>query len=103
MPPRFHRTDETDRRKVHMTCDGSLIEALEGDTVLTALLLAGRTLRTTEFDKAPRAGFCLMEACQDCILWTGAGARVRACATPVSDGLSIFTVAPEGTWPPVLS
>ncbi|MFX5084577.1 2Fe-2S iron-sulfur cluster-binding protein, partial [Acinetobacter baumannii] len=64
--------------------DGDLrarVEALEGDTVMTAMLTNGERLRRTEFADTPRAGFCMMGACQDCWVRTEEGERLRACGT----------------------
>lgn len=98
MTSRFVRVGETERRSITLLIDGSTIEALEGDTLLTAMLTAIGHVRTSEFGDGPRAGFCLMGACQDCWVWTSAGSRVRACSTFVSDGMSILTTAPETSW-----
>ena len=96
------RLAETNRRPIRLTVGDRTIEALEGDTLLTALLLARDHLRISEFGDGPRAGFCLMGACQDCWVWTAQGERVRACTTPAMPGMSIVTrlaEAPEGVWP----
>ena len=87
------------RDEIAFTLDGRACSALEGDTVLTALLTQGQRLRESDFSDAPRAGFCLMGACQDCWVWTSDGGRLRACSTPVADGMSIATKQPEATWP----
>jgi len=87
----FVRVAEQGRPRLRITVDGAPVEALAGDTVLTALLLAGRRVRTAEFGGGERAGFCLMGACQDCWIALGDGRRVRACTTPVSDGLAVAT------------
>ncbi len=50
-------------------------------------------------DGTPRAGFCLMGACQDCWVWTPQGQRLRACATPVTEGMAICTRPPATMWP----
>lgn len=80
-----------DRAPVAFMLDGRRVEALQGDTVLTAMLAAGHRLRTSEFGDGPRAGFCLMAACQDCWVETTAGERLRACSTQVTPGLSLKT------------
>lgn len=100
---RFRRVAETGRASVAFSCDGEPVQALEGDTLLTALRLAGRALRRTEFSGETRAGFCLMQACNDCLLWTDQGERLRACATPVAQGLAVFTQPPEHLWPRPIS
>lgn len=99
MPGRFVRLAETERRPVGVVIDGRRAEALEGDTVLTALLTNGLTLRRSEFGDGKRAGFCLMGACQDCWVWTRDGARLRACTTKVTAGLDIMTEEPGASWP----
>jgi len=48
-------------------------------------------VRVSEFSGTPRAGFCLIGACQDCWVRTEAGARVRACSTPIAEGMRIVT------------
>lgn len=87
----FRRLAETDRAAVRLQVDGETVEVLRGDTILTALLLRGRRLRLSEFGDGPRAGFCLMGACQDCWVQLGDGGRVRACTTFVGDGMQIVT------------
>ncbi|MFM2403086.1 MAG: hypothetical protein RL223_966 [Pseudomonadota bacterium] len=100
-PPsaRFVRLDETDRPPVALMIDGRPAQALAGDTLLTALLQHGRRVRDSEFGCGPRAGFCLMGACQDCWVWTPQGGRLRACSTPVSAGLQVLTAPPAHHWP----
>ena len=86
------RLTETERPAVMIHVDGAPLAALAGDTVLTALLTAGRRLRQAEFGDGARAGFCLMGACQDCWVFLEAGGRIRACTTLVSEGLRVRTL-----------
>ena len=97
MPGLLRRVRETDRPRLAFRVDGAEVAALEGDTLLVAMLSAGARLRTSEFGDGPRAGFCLMGACQDCWVWTEAGERLRACTTPAQAGLRIVTG--PGPWP----
>ena len=88
-------------RKLHaFTLDGRVVSALAGDTVLTAVLTQGQQLRRSEFSGEPRAGFCLMGACQDCWVWLADNARARACTTAVVDGMSVLTKTPRGLFQP---
>jgi predicted molibdopterin-dependent oxidoreductase YjgC len=87
----FRRVAERERRRVSFTLDGALTEALEGDTLLTAILTARGHLRIAEFTEAPRAGFCLMGACQDCWVADADGRPLRACTTYVAEGMAIVT------------
>lgn len=100
MHGRFVRVAEEDRPKVELYVDGRVCHALEGDTVLVAVLSQFQHLRESEFGDGDRAGFCLMGACQDCWVWTPSGDRLRACSTQVGSGLSILTRPPgEDIWP----
>lgn len=95
--PLLHRLGERDRPLISFVIDGQPATALQGDTLLTAVLVNASALRRSEFGDGPRAGFCLMGACQDCWVWTEAGTRLRACSTPVEAGMRIVTK--EAPWP----
>ena len=96
---RFIRLAELDRAPVELRIDGQAATALQGDTLLVALLQHGRRVRDSEFGDGPRAGFCLMGACQDCWVWTEGGQRLRACSTPVEAGMAVLTRPPAQHWP----
>ena len=87
----LRRVAETGRERVSFTLDGESLDALEGDTVLTAVLTHRTTLRHTEFSGQARAAFCLMGACQDCWVSTESGGRLRACSTLVQAGMRLLT------------
>lgn len=88
----LHRVAETTgRAAVAFTLDGAPASALAGDTVLTAVLTQGAQLRRNEFSGLPRAGFCMMGACQDCWIATGEGERLRACSTFIAPGMALVT------------
>ena len=95
---RIVRLAERDRAQLHFFLDGEMRSALAGDTVLTAMLASGHALRKSEFGAEPRAGFCLMGACQDCWVWQDEGPRLRACSTLLSEGMRLRTMPPE-RWP----
>ena len=86
----FRRVARRTGAAVTLSFDGTPILATAGDSVLAALLENGALVRRLEFGSEPRAGFCLMGACQDCWVWSAAGGRIRACTTPVSEGLELF-------------
>lgn len=79
------------RPRLSITIDGEACEALAGDTILTAVLTQRDRLRISEFSGAPRAGYCLMGACQDCWITLEDGQRMRACSTLVQPGMRIVT------------
>jgi hypothetical protein len=62
-----------------------------GDTVMTAILTQSDRLRLSDFSGGPRAGFCLMGACQDCWVLTAEGKRIRACGTALEPGMDLRT------------
>ncbi|MGX5733228.1 (2Fe-2S)-binding protein [Bosea thiooxidans] len=87
----FRRVAARTGRPTTLSFDGRTIRATIGDSVLAALLESGTLLRRLEFGGEPRAGFCLMGACQDCWVWSVEGGRIRACTTAVTDGMVLFT------------
>ena len=72
--------------------DGTEIRARDGDTVATALLAAGiGRFRTTPVSGAPRAPYCLMGVCFDCLVTIdGVGSR-QACLVPACEGMAVET------------
>lgn len=87
----FVRLSEKERPEITIHVDGEPLTVLAGDTVLTALLLAGAKLREFEFGGGARAGFCLMGACQDCWVKLEEGGSLRACTSYVREGLRLRT------------
>ncbi len=79
---------DQDRPAVTFMLDGVPAEARAGDTVLTALLTAGKVVRDSEFGDGHRAGFCWMGACQDCLVSVD-GVTARACGTLVAPGMQV--------------
>ncbi|KTB65904.1 ferredoxin [Pseudomonas viridiflava ICMP 13104] len=83
------RLVERDRPALSFTLDGQPASGLLGDTLLTAVLTASEHLRGSDFSAEPRAGFCMMGACQDCWVRLGDGQRVRACSTLLEAGQTV--------------
>ncbi|MBM1815809.1 (2Fe-2S)-binding protein [Pseudosulfitobacter pseudonitzschiae] len=98
MTGRLVRLAEASRPKVSFTFDGAVLTGLEGDSVLTAILMSRDALRQAEFGPEQRSGFCLMGACQDCWIWQSDGARLRACSTVLQAGMRLQSAAPD-KWP----
>ena len=98
MSGRFVRLGEFDRASLEFSIDGSSASGLEGDTLLVAVLHRTDRLRLSEFGDGPRSGFCLMGACQDCWMWTEEGERLRACTTPLKQGMRVLTRLPDREW-----
>lgn len=94
VPPIVHRLIARDAPQVAIRIDGADGEAYAGESLLVAILARGARVRRHEASGAPRAGFCLMGACQDCWVWTREGTRLRACTTPVAAGMDVLTEPP---------
>lgn len=84
---------------VQFSFDGETIQALDCDTVASALLAAGhRVFNTTPQDGSPRGGFCFVGRCSDCLMIIDGQPGTMACATPVRSGLSVETQRGHGRW-----
>jgi len=88
----YRRPREDARAMVRFTFDGAPMQAREGDSVATALLAAGvTTCRTTPVSGAPRAPYCMMGVCFDCLVVIDGVGNRQACLVPVSDGMAVQT------------
>ena len=77
---------------VAITVDGKAVSAQTGDTVAAALLLAGIDhCRTTPVTGAPRAPYCLMGVCFDCLVTVDGVGNRQGCLVPVREGMTIET------------
>ena len=77
---------------VRLTFDGTDVPAYSGETVGAALLAADvRATRLTRRDARPRGMFCGIGACHDCLVRIDGSSPVRACLTPVRDGMIVTT------------
>jgi|TARA_R110002096_G_scaffold436056_1_gene666508 D-hydroxyproline dehydrogenase subunit gamma len=69
--------------------DGKSYRGYAGESVGAALLRAGIThLRNAPNTNTPRGMFCVMGACQECVVVID-GRKVEACRAELSDGLNI--------------
>ncbi|MCS0505160.1 (2Fe-2S)-binding protein [Ancylobacter mangrovi] len=91
----FHRVFPLTGADCDVWVDGRRLKARRGQSLLSLLLEHGGRVRTHERTGEPRAGFCLMGACQDCWVWLSPTQRGRACTTPVEPGMRCFTRSPE--------
>ena len=75
---------------VRITYEGREILAQPGDSLAAALLAAGvLDLRDTPVSGAPRAPYCMMGVCFDCLVEVDGLANCQACMTPVADGMVV--------------
>jgi len=93
--PAFLELD-TEARRVPVRFAGETLHLPEGANLAAALLAAGVTvLRHTPVSGAPRAPYCMMGACFDCLVEVEGVIR-QACMMEVVEGLEIARPHEEG-------
>lgn len=93
---RFVRVARWISPTITISIDGEIVEAPQGQSILVTVLSHRAALRTQMVSSEPRAGFCLMGACQECWMWLDDGRRLQACTTTVDAGMAVCTTAPPG-------
>lgn len=75
---------------VTLVIDGKPVIAREGDTVAAAMLAAGlHHCRTTPVSGAPRAPYCMMGVCFDCLVTVDGIGNRQGCLVRVRDGMQV--------------
>lgn len=70
--------------------DGKSVAAETGDTVAAVLLRQpGGASRRTPVSESPRAPYCLMGVCFECLAEVDGVASVQTCLLPVRDGMRV--------------
>lgn len=84
------RIDTPKGPTISFTFEGRPLVAAAGDTVASALMLAGETaVRTTPVTGSARGPFCLMGICFDCLVEIDGEPNRQACMIPVRDGMVV--------------
>ncbi|MGL4441476.1 MAG: (2Fe-2S)-binding protein [Bosea sp. (in: a-proteobacteria)] len=87
---RLHEAPAT----LSITVNGVAATACTGDTVATALLLAGQSVfRHTIRSGAARGPYCAMGSCFECLVTIDGQPGMQACLVPVRNGMVIDTLA----------
>jgi predicted molibdopterin-dependent oxidoreductase YjgC len=96
LPPASLRIDLDRGAPIEFSFDGRAVRGYAGETVAMALWAAGiRTLRKSPKEGAPRGVFCVMGACQECVVVID-GRRCASCMTAVAAGLTVRSVPEWG-------
>ena len=86
----FTRITSENVEMVSISFDGHTVKVRKGLTVAAALLEANITsFRTTAVSGAPRAPFCMMGVCFDCLVVIDGMANQQSCLIEVRDGMRI--------------
>ncbi len=79
---------------VNLCFDGRAMQAPVGCSVAAALLANGvSTFRTTPVSGAPRAPYCMMGACFDCLVEIDGQPNRQSCLVAVAEGRQVKTQA----------
>ena len=72
--------------------DEQTVTARPGDTVAAALLTSGISIcRSTPVSNTPRAPYCMMGVCFECLVEVDGNPNVQACQVEVRDGMHVHT------------
>jgi predicted molibdopterin-dependent oxidoreductase YjgC len=86
----FRRLPDAEGVDATVTVDGKPVRVRADDTVAAALLAAGVVAcRTTPVGGVPRAPYCMMGVCFDCLVVIDGVGNRQACLTRVRDGMTI--------------
>ena len=81
---------EPPAEEIRFDYEGRAITARPGDTVAAALMAAGETaLRMTAVSNSPRAPYCMMGVCFECLMEIDGVGNRQACLTPVAEGMQV--------------
>ena len=96
----FKRLQDDVRKPLTVTINGQTVQVNDGDSVAAAVLVHGlRFTRTTAVSGAPRAPFCLMGVCFECLMVIDGKPNQRACMETVREGMRIETQQGAGKLP----
>ena len=93
----FKRLSDTSPT-VRVTVNGTALDAPAGETVAAMLLVHGEhTFRRTAVSETPRAPYCMMGVCHDCLVEIDGVPNRQGCRIRVVEGMEIKhqTGAPE--------
>ena len=90
----FSQIDGTPIRMVQIVVDGRHVDVPENASVAVALLFAGvGVFRHTPVGDAPRAPYCMMGVCFDCLVEIDGSPNQQACMVRVREGMEVKAMA----------
>jgi predicted molibdopterin-dependent oxidoreductase YjgC len=88
----FRRLRDLEGDPVNFAIDGRSATARMGDTVAAALLANGvEVCRTTPVSGAPRAPYCMMGVCFECLVAVDGIGNRQGCLVAVKEGMRVET------------
>ena len=93
----FKRLEDIGAEGVAFTIDGKRHTGRPGDTVAAALLAAGvETCRTSAVGGVPRAPYCMMGVCFECLVTIDGVGNRQGCLVPLVEGMRVETQIGHG-------
>ncbi|MEH6470489.1 MAG: (2Fe-2S)-binding protein [Halopseudomonas sp.] len=86
----FKRLPSTPSAEVSFRVEGQPVTARAGESVAAAVLAAGLgPTRTTPVSESPRAPYCMMGVCFECLMVIDGQPNTQGCMTPVAEGMEV--------------
>ncbi len=86
----FKKLHDEGADRVTVTIDGRAVQVPAGETVAAATLIHGlQPFRTSTVSGTPRAPYCMMGACFDCLVEIDGTPNRQACQVRVAEGMAI--------------
>ncbi|SAI48455.1 Uncharacterised protein [Bordetella ansorpii] len=86
----FRKLDDPGAQALTLTIDGQPVQASPGETVAAVLLRQSQPAsRTTPVHESPRAPYCMMGVCFDCLAIVDGVASTQTCLTTVREGMQV--------------
>ncbi len=86
----FRRLDDAPAQRVEIELDGARVAVPAGISLAAALLWLGvAPYRITALGGAPRAPYCMMGVCFDCLAEIDGRSNRRACQVTVAAGMRV--------------
>lgn len=90
MSSSFRRLEEPTREWIKVEIEGETVRVAAGETVAAAILASGiQSCRTTSLSGEPRAPFCMMGVCFECLMEIDGTPNRQTCQIPVKEGMQI--------------
>lgn len=85
----FKTTTSQSGRAVHLSFEGEVIAAVDGDSVAAALLRVGKLQFRTAAKNDGRGPYCMMGVCFECLVEIDGKPNQQACQIIIRDGMQI--------------
>ena len=89
----FQRLHDPHQRTIRVTIDGRPVTAGAGDSVAAVLIAENvKVTRVSAVSGAPRAPYCMMGVCFECLVTIDGTGNRQGCLVQVAEGMAIETL-----------